>query len=131
MVPAEGVYTPVMALKQVVFPAPFGPISPKICWGSMAKVTSCRATRPPKRMVSRSSWRTGGAVSTMLDRFSPVFQLGGAPAARHDALGAEDHHHDQRSTEDEHAVLREAAEALGQVADDDGADDGADKVAGA
>src|SRR5213595_2686818 len=112
MMPADGRYTPVTALKHVVLPAPLGPMSPKICCGSMAKLTSCSATRPPNRMVSRSSWRTGGAGSAMLDRLAPVLELSGPPATRHDAFRTEDHHHHEGGPEDEYPVLGEAAEAL-------------------
>src|SRR5215211_4449498 len=126
--PSVGRYTPVITLKAVVLPAPFGPISPKIWPRSMAKLTWSRATRPPKRMVRLSSSRIGSA---MLDGLPPVFQLGRPPPVRDDALRTEDHHDHQRRTEDEDAVLGEATEALGQVADQHGADDGAGEVAGA
>src|SRR6516162_9993332 len=117
-----------MALKHVVLPAPFGPMRPKISWGWMAKLTSCRATRPPKRMVSPSSQRTGSA---MFDGLAPVFELSRATPVRHDALGPEDHHHDEGGAEDQDAVFGEAPEPLGEVADHDGAHDGAQEIAGA
>src|SRR3954453_18952065 len=115
-----------MTLNAVVLPAPFGPMSPKIWPGSIEKLTWSRATRPPKRMVSSSSTRSGSA---MFPRLPPVLQLGRPPPVGHDALRAEDHHDHQGGPEDEHPVLGEAAEALGQVPDEHGADDGAGQVA--
>ena len=44
-----------MMLKQVVLPAPFGPISPRISPRRTSKLTSSRAVRPPKRTVSPST----------------------------------------------------------------------------
>ena len=48
-VPEVGRYTPVMALKQVVLPAPLGPIRPRISPRRMAKFTESSAVSPPKR----------------------------------------------------------------------------------
>src|SRR4051794_18997135 len=53
--PLVGRYTPVIALKQVVLPAPFGPISPKISPLRSEKLTLLRATTPPKRRVTSST----------------------------------------------------------------------------
>src|SRR4051812_6875269 len=44
-----------MTLKQVVLPAPLGPMSPRISPSLMWKLTSSRAVRPPKRSVSAST----------------------------------------------------------------------------
>src|SRR5207302_10999984 len=46
---AAGFRLPVIALKTVVFPAPFGPISPTICRGRTRSDTSSSARTPPKR----------------------------------------------------------------------------------
>ena len=43
----------------VDFPAPFGPIKPTISPLPTSKVTSFRATMPPKRLVIASTERTG------------------------------------------------------------------------
>src|SRR4051794_23940748 len=48
MLPAVGRETPVTMLNAVVFPAPFGPISPTSCPGSSVNVKSLSARRPPK-----------------------------------------------------------------------------------
>src|SRR5262249_55904041 len=115
-----------MALKQVVLPAPLGPMRPKIWPGSMSKETASSAVRPPKRMVRPSTESSGSAN---FHRLAPVFQFRGSPPVRDEALRPEDHHHYEGGAEHEHAVLRKASEALGQVADHDGADDGAGEVA--
>ncbi len=60
--PAVGRYTPVITLKQVVLPAPFGPISPRISPRLISKETESSATRPPKRSVT----------SRMASRVSPT-----------------------------------------------------------
>src|SRR3954465_11799545 len=47
---------PLMQLKVVVLPAPFGPISPQICRSSTSKETPATAVTPPKRTTtSRTS----------------------------------------------------------------------------
>ena len=59
-----------------------------------------------------------------------VGELGGAPAAREDALRSEDHHHDEGDAVPEHPALIEEAESLGEVGHEHGADDHARDVAG-
>src|SRR6476620_7248492 len=44
-----------MTLKQVVLPAPLGPMRPRISPSLMWKFTSLRATTPPKRRVTLST----------------------------------------------------------------------------
>src|SRR3954471_7030334 len=100
-----------MALKHVVFPAPFGPIRPKICPGSMSRLTWSSAVRPPKRMVSSRNERS---ASGMLGLLASILELVGPPTVRHDALRPEDHHDHEGGAEHEHPVLGEAPEALGQ-----------------
>jgi len=46
--PALGLKKPVMRLRQVVLPAPFGPIRLTISPGLIAKLISDSAVRPPK-----------------------------------------------------------------------------------
>src|ERR1700712_1731964 len=50
-VPEVGRYTPVIALKHVVLPAPFGPIRPRISPRLMSNVTASNAVRPPNFTV--------------------------------------------------------------------------------
>ena len=60
MEPLLGSYTLVSRLKTVVLPAPFGPISPVISVGPMARSNSLTASRPPKLMPSLLHSSTGG-----------------------------------------------------------------------
>jgi hypothetical protein len=50
MLPFLGRQIPVMQLKIVVFPAPFGPMIEKICPFSTFMETELRAVRPPKEI---------------------------------------------------------------------------------
>src|ERR1700731_4745421 len=58
--PEEGRNTPVRQLKNVLLPAPFGPIIARISPRSTAKLTRFSAVSPPKR-TGRSSVRNSGA----------------------------------------------------------------------
>ena len=51
MVPMVGLYTPLMELKKVVFPAPLGPISPVIFPSWTCMDTSLFAINPPNFKV--------------------------------------------------------------------------------
>src|SRR6478736_2288516 len=53
-----------MTLKQVVLPAPLGPMSPRISPLLMWKLTSLRATTPPKRSVTWSTSRSFSPSAT-------------------------------------------------------------------
>src|ERR1700750_65115 len=55
--PPVGVMIPVIILTTVLFPAPFGPMSPVIRPRSKAMLRSLTASIPPKRLVSFSSRR--------------------------------------------------------------------------
>ena len=46
---------PLMQLNRVVFPAPFGPMTEKICPGCTSKPMLVRASRPPNEMESFST----------------------------------------------------------------------------
>src|SRR3546814_8338837 len=50
--PAHVGTSPEIALKNVVFPAPLGPIKPYICPASISRSTRSTAVRPPKRTVN-------------------------------------------------------------------------------
>src|SRR5262245_23378583 len=50
--PPSGATRPVMALNAVVFPAPFGPISPVMVRGPRSKLTPLRAATPPNRLLT-------------------------------------------------------------------------------
>src|SRR3954465_13097825 len=57
--PAVGGCMPVMTLKSVVLPAPFGPIRPVIVPGSTEKLAPLTAVTPPKRTVTSSTSSSG------------------------------------------------------------------------
>src|SRR5437867_2880143 len=58
IIPAVGARAPVIRLKSVVLPAPFGPMIERTspCW--MPRLTRFTAARPPKRRVSSRVWRS-------------------------------------------------------------------------
>src|SRR3954453_12781989 len=122
-----------MALKQVVLPAPLGPIRPRISPWRISNEAPARGTTPPNRSVaSRSSsngWvvvvsGTGGPLLELLERL--VDLLGpDRPPRRQQALRAEVRQHHQQGAEDQHAVVGERPEQLGKVRHDDGPDDDA------
>ena len=58
--PEVGRMTPVRQLKNVLLPAPFGPMMARISPGITSKLTPLSAVRPPKRTV-RSSVRSAAA----------------------------------------------------------------------
>src|ERR1700761_334332 len=60
--PAFGRRTPVMALKKVVLPAPFGPISAWMVLGSTAIDISESAWKSPKRTPTPSADNTGSGM---------------------------------------------------------------------
>src|SRR5438552_3914036 len=62
-VPAAGSSSPVIALKVVVLPAPFGPMSPVMQSASTSRSTSLTALSPPKRTVRP---RTSSSATTVL-----------------------------------------------------------------
>ena len=60
MSPVVGAYTPVRRLNTVVFPAPFGPISPTSSPSRISMLKSSTALRPPKEMPRCSVFRMTG-----------------------------------------------------------------------
>src|SRR3712207_5749156 len=102
-------------LKNVVLPAPFGPIRLTIERSGMSKSTSLTAMGPPKTLVIPRASRMFAARSRPLPFSSAtcrprhcvsgsgvhVVQLLGALAVGDDALGPQEHHQDQDNTEQE------------------------------
>src|ERR671916_3146657 len=100
-------------LKNVVLPAPFGPIRLTIECSGMSKSTSLTATRPPKTLVipraskmcrARSrpfpfSSGTSRPAHSISGSGIAVAQLFGALAVGYDALRSEDHHEDKEEAE--------------------------------
>src|SRR5690242_2214655 len=129
-----------MTLKQVVLPAPLGPIRPRISPSLMSNDTELRAVTPPKRIVtsSTSSSAARSGFSEDIDRLSFQFLdllLGcdrtPRPPWRQQALRPPDRQQHQRQSEEHQSVVGEVAEPLGQVGDDRTAEDRAPAVAGA
>src|SRR6266404_381771 len=58
IVPDVGLSSPVMQLTNVVLPAPFGPMTPRISPLRIVRSTPPTAARPPNRFVS---WRTSSS----------------------------------------------------------------------
>ncbi len=56
--PSVGMYMPVRQLKNVVLPAPLGPMSPTISPSCTFMLTSSTAVRPPNRIVTPLASRT-------------------------------------------------------------------------
>src|SRR5690606_24816058 len=144
-----------MALKQVVLPAPFGPIKPRISPLWMVKDTSSRATTPPKRSVAWSTsskgtrgaaaaasaawgWPTPRAVSLSNGHLPPaICELRRAASVRDQPLRPEDHHDDQHGAKEHDPDLvqlpaeeLDATEAFDQVRHQATADDRADEIPG-
>src|SRR4051794_13350168 len=118
-----------MTLKQVVLPAPLGPIKPRISPGWMSKCTSLSAVSPPNCMVtwsisSKPCWSMGAsfhvwvALGDISERVELVgFSTAGAQLARDQTGRAEDHHDHQQDAEDEVAPRVDEPQPFGEVAD--------------
>src|SRR5947209_8009600 len=88
-----------MALKTVVLPAPFGPMTEKICPGWTARSTPLTAVTPPNRIVRPLTLRRDIATSRVAGGAGFQFVL--VPRLRQQAGRPEPHHHDQHDSEDE------------------------------
>src|SRR6185437_10204787 len=101
-------------LKNVVLPAPFGPISETIAPRGTVKSTSLLATRPPNSLrscrVSRSASGTGRLRLVQRLVVYALVQLGRAPLRRDQHLRPEEHDDD-----DDHAVDPELVQRHVQV----------------
>src|SRR5262249_23191943 len=63
MSPSLTLDVPLIMLMSVVFPAPLGPMRPRISRSCSSKFTAETATRPAKRLVSRRTARIGAICS--------------------------------------------------------------------
>src|SRR5215207_594994 len=132
-------------LKNVVLPAPFGPIRLTIERSGMSKSTSLTAMRPPKTLVIPRASRMFAALPSRPARtrpfpFSsatghsservtgvttfPAVQLFGALAGGDEAFGPQEHHEDEEDTEQQVVVLRDVR--LAKRGATDGVADGVD-----
>src|SRR5438067_2234546 len=92
--PAVGATMPLMALKKVVLPAPFGPIRPTSSDAPISTLRLDSAVRPPNRTLSSRARRNGSGTA---------FQ----PAHAGQALGQPEHGQDQKRAEQDHVMVRQ------------------------
>src|SRR5512135_1452833 len=74
--PPEVESMPVMTLTRVVFPEPFGPISPRISPSSSSKLTSDTAASPPNSRVTRLASRMPMTTPEKMTGSSGMWRLG-------------------------------------------------------
>src|SRR5512139_3881077 len=144
--PDVGACTPEMALKNVVLPAPLGPMMPTSSPSRTTASTASTATRPPKRTVRALASSNGVAsdkvhllLAALLARFAPPLLaaplvaplappgarglpplLCVAPTQRRQAAGQVQHADDQQQAERHQVHLRRLQpQRLGQQAEDD------------
>ena len=96
-------------LKNVVLPAPLGPMIETIALSGTAKVTSSTATRPPKIFVSPSASSTLAVrpVTSTTSSSSASVSSRALPFLRDQALRSQHHHDHQQEAEDAEAQLGE------------------------
>src|SRR3990170_2201542 len=115
-----------MQLKNVVLPAPLGPMTLTMAPWSSAKSSPWIASSPPNRLVAPSTSSNAttsaafgrglaGCEDGRLGFVRRRVQLVTADARRHQALGAVAHHDDERKAVEQKAVLGELAEQLRQA----------------
>src|ERR671918_2435840 len=95
-------------LKNVVLPAPFGPIRLTIAPSGIVKSTSLTATRPPNSL--RTSLTTSrSAMLGSVERLvvDALFELVLVPALRDQSRRSEEHHQNDDDPVDEEVVLRD------------------------
>src|SRR6266576_1546113 len=116
---------PVTRFTKVVFPAPLGPIKPKIVPCSISSDTSSTAWTPPNdrlRLVSCSSGLTCSPARP------PARRDDGEAAPADDALGPEDDDEDQDDAIDDVAIGGKLTHDFRQCGEEDRANNGADHV---
>src|ERR1700732_4316862 len=115
--PESGRWKPVMRLKLVVLPAPFGPISATVSFSFTVKLTSCTARRPPNRLLSpRMTSASAMAVPLRSRRFAADVALPGFSHHSHQpGRSPKDHRHQDEAIHGQlHAADRTAEPALQQ-----------------
>src|SRR5438093_11238388 len=97
-----------MRLMSVVFPAPFGPISPKAWACEIARSTAFTATTPPKRLVRPAASSNIGRPDLLQPARAPKLRDG------HEAARQVDDHKQQDQPLQDVAVILERAQQLRQ-----------------
>src|SRR5207245_6811441 len=117
MEPRVGRRNPLKRLKQVVLPAPLGPIRPTISPLSTVRSTRLTAARPPKSRVrsrvSRSATKSGRRARRGRGGGSPRPKLGELPRQRDETAGQEQDGQ-QHGDREEDRLVRASAEPLGE-----------------
>src|SRR6266516_7117884 len=93
-------------LKNVVLPAPFGPIRLTIEPSGTMKSTSLTATSPPNSFRTPAAVRRSGTGVVERLVVHALMELGRPSRARDQPLGPEQHHDEQDDPEDAELVLR-------------------------
>src|SRR5918994_933324 len=102
-------------LKNVVLPAPFGPMRLTMARSGMSKSTELTATSPPKTLViPRASRILAPPVAAAA---SITVQLLGALAVGDNSLRPQEHHDDEDDAEEKEVVAREVHGAQGLAPD--------------
>ncbi len=120
-------------------PAPLGPISAVTLPGTAVRATSVAALTPPNAIVSPLTTSDGRVAAAEECR---EVEVGGGCGARRrarqitrkrseNAFRRQPQHDEQQHAEDQQAVFRKRRDQLREQDDDEGADHGAERVAGA
>src|SRR5438445_11072072 len=96
--PLSGLSIPEMMLKSVVFPAPFGPISPRISPSARGKLTSISTTSPEKLLEMCETSRIGPVSLRLL--CSSTTHLEASPRRAYDSLRPRHDHPHYHPTQD-------------------------------
>src|SRR6516225_7902587 len=121
ILPVSGRRTPVIALKNVVLPAPLGPIRAWIVWGSTAIDIPDSAWKSPKRTPTSSAERRASAMMLLPFR-------GGAEARANapEPAGQIEHDGDDQERDQSHPARPNLRKPLG----DQNVESGSDQAAG-
>src|SRR6476660_4412420 len=135
---ASGRSTPATTAKQVVLPAPLGPIRPTIWPSGTVKLTSCTARRPLKLLDTCAS-SSNPVISALVALGGRAMQSQRPAQRRPDAVGQE-HDDEQEAEAVEHLLdagdvdaegTHDLAQSLGQRGEQKSPDDGAEERADA
>src|SRR5215813_6287905 len=130
--PRVGRKKPVKRLKQVVLPAPLGPIRPTISPLSTVRSTLLTAASPPKSRVSsrvsRSATGSGRRARRRRRGGSPRLELGQLGGER-DEAARQEQDRQQHGDREEDRLVGAPAKRLGEEREKGRPHDGADEVA--